>query len=150
MEATDMDAKVFEVTSVSFALTKSLPPGLIIHSTGKVSSSGWSNARLVPYVYLAPPQDGIWDFDLIATPPEKIALTVICPISASEFIEPMPSWCRGVRVHAGSNEMSSGESGLGAEMIRVLSPSSSGQSVVGLKNAGAEGGADTFPWAVNT
>jgi len=145
-----MDAKVLEVTSVSFALTKSLPPGLIVHATGKVSSTGWSNARLVPYVYLSPPQDGTWDFDFIAAPPEQIALAVICPISASEFIEPMPSWCRGVRVHAGSNEMASGESGLGAEMIKTLRPSSSEPSV-GSRNAGTtEGGADAFPWTVNT
>lgn len=145
-----MDAKVLEVTSVSFALTKSLPPGLIVHATGKVSSSGWSNGRLVPYVYLAPPQDGIWDFDFIATRPERIALTVISPISASEFIEPMPSWCRGVRVRAGSNEMTSGESGLGDEMIRTLS-SSPAEHPLGLRNVGVtEGGADTFPWAVNT
>lgn len=145
-----MDAKVLEVTSVSFALTKSLPPGLIVHATGKVSSSGWSNGRLVPYVYLVPPQDGIWDFDFIATRPERIALTVISPISASEFIEPMPSWCRGVRVHAGSNEMTSGESSLGGEMIRTLS-SSPAEHPLGLRNAGvAEGGADNFPWAVNT
>lgn len=144
-----MDAKVFEVVSVSLALTKSQPPGLIIHAVGSVSSSGWGNARLVPYVYIAPPADGIWDFDFIATAPNGIALTVISPISATETIYPKPSWCTGVRVHAGSNAMTNGETMLEPATVKTFNwvPFPLGRNAVELMNEG-EGtdGVDCFPW----
>lgn len=146
-----MDAKVFEVTSVSHALTKSMPPGLIVVASGNVSSSGWSNGRLIPYVYVLPPKDGIWDFDFIATAPKGIALTVISPMSAQTMIHPMPHWCQGVRVHAGSNKMESSTTRIDPKEVKIFGTNQQSETAdLANMNAAnkAEGGFDYFPWTV--
>ena len=145
-----MDAKVFEVTSVSHALTKSMPPGLIVVASGNVSSSGWSNGRLIPYVYVMPPSDGIWDFDFVATAPKGIALTVISPMSAQTMIHPMPPWCQGVRVHAGSNKMESGATRIDSKQVKNFGTDEQSETanLANINAAGVDGGVDAFPWTV--
>lgn len=98
-----MDAKVYSVESVWTAFTKSNPPGVIIQALGTVTSSGWSNGRLVPRIYITPPSDGVWDFDFIATRPSGISLPALRPIEAQEYFHPLPSWFKGARVHASTN-----------------------------------------------
>jgi len=149
-----MDAKVLEVVSVSFVLTKSSPPGIVIHATGRVPSSGWSNGRLSPYVYLHPPADGIWDFDFIATAPSGIALTVMSPIDAVQAIHPSPAWCKGVRIHAGSNTMESKNADLDESKLSVLNwvpyPwATNASTILNTKGAVTQGGVDGFPWSAN-
>lgn len=78
------------------------PSVLFITADGRVSSSGWTAPRLSPRFYIAPPADGIWDFDFYADAPTGIVLPVLLPVSASTFTE-APSWLKGVRVHAQNN-----------------------------------------------
>lgn len=106
-----MDAKVHSVRDVFFALTRSMPPALLLRATGVVSTGGWSNPRLVPRVYVVPPSDGIWDFDFIATAPTPGTITTqgFVAHTAEEQVFPAPKWIRGVRVHASTNEVNSGE-----------------------------------------
>ncbi|QUJ68354.1 hypothetical protein KDD30_04275 [Photobacterium sp. GJ3] len=64
-----MEEKIFEVSHVELALMKSHPPQLGIRAHGFTTTLGWENARLVPFVYVMPPADGIYEFDFVATPP---------------------------------------------------------------------------------
>ena len=148
-----MDAKVFEVTAISFAITEIDKRALLLHANGKVSSSGWRNGRLIPYVYINPPKDGVWDFDFVATVPASLALTVVSPIAAEQLISPAPDWCRGVRVHAGSNMMERVEPNLdtgGAKLFGVDTwPWKQGQTAL-LSAGNVAAGGDYFPWTVNS
>jgi len=98
---------ILEVLDVQTWLLKSQPPKLVINANGSVGSSGWSDGRLEPRYYIDFPQDGIQDFDFVATPPASIALQVVLPISAHTVWENLPTKVKGVRVHSSSNAVES-------------------------------------------
>ena len=52
-------AKISEVLTVRVRFNKKLPPEFVVSATGNVSTGGWTEPRLVPYVYVKPPQDGV-------------------------------------------------------------------------------------------
>ena len=62
---------------------------------------------MVPWVYINPPEDGIWDFDFIADAPAGISIPVISYISTEPFMLETPSWLKGIRVHASTNALTS-------------------------------------------
>lgn len=99
-----MEAKVLAVDEVGAVTTRSIPPYLVMHATGRVSSGGWMNGKLLPATYIQEPPDGIWDFDFVATMPSGPAINVILPISANITLQ-LPKWCKGIRIHASSNFM---------------------------------------------
>jgi hypothetical protein len=99
-------ALAYTVESVQALLFPSKDGHLIIQALGTVTSGGWSQARLSPYVYITPPADGIWDFSLQASPPAGRAPAVITPITASAVIPaPQDCWLKGVRIHASANHL---------------------------------------------
>ncbi len=104
--------RIYKVTKISVSIVKTKPPKLVIGCDGQVVSSGWSNGRLEPRIYVMPPADGIMDFDFVADPPTGISMPVITPISVTEIIDRDPShfWgkgkpLKGVRIHASANKM---------------------------------------------
>lgn len=97
-----MRARIYSVTDIKLAQTKSKPPKLVIHAQGLVTSSGWTQPELSPWVYIAPPKDGIMDLDFTAEQPHGIVLPVILPISATLVLS-IPTWVTGVRIHASTN-----------------------------------------------
>ncbi|KPJ93033.1 MAG: hypothetical protein AMJ55_08860 [Gammaproteobacteria bacterium SG8_15] len=94
-----------EITDVQLTLSKSNPPQLDIAVKGNVTSSGWTKPELTPFVYVTPPQDGIYDYDFQAVPPAGPAATVITPIEAGYSLNPLPDNLKGVRIHASQNKM---------------------------------------------
>jgi myo-inositol-hexaphosphate 3-phosphohydrolase len=98
--------KVLEVVSVDLNILKSDPPMLSIVAFGKVTTGGWTDGQLVPYIYIAPPANGLYEFDFVATPPTGPATTVISPISASYVWENFPGDMKGVTIYASTNEVS--------------------------------------------
>lgn len=80
------------------------PPLLAVAALGLVPTTGWTHPRLAPYVYVKPPADGVWDFDFLADPPQGVVLEVLRPV-ASDWLGPRPAWCKGVRIHATSNQI---------------------------------------------
>lgn len=101
--ATGTGKHVFTVDNVSLAVVRTNPPKLLIVAFGSVRSSGWQEPRLVPRIYVQPPPDGIWEFDLVADPPTGIVLPVILPVVASYTFDGDFSKWKGVRVFAESN-----------------------------------------------
>ncbi len=122
-----MDAKIYSVESVCFHIDKSNPPQLVVHAAGKVNSSGWSLGRLVPWIYVVRPADGILDFEFIAKAPSGFVLWVISPIEGLGRVT-LEDWIKGVRVHTATNKL---EAMLSDEACSV-----EGRLLVG----------DAFPW----
>ncbi|MEY4978817.1 MAG: hypothetical protein RLZZ352_1087 [Pseudomonadota bacterium] len=130
-----METKILFVDQVSLHFGFSNPPVMILGASGRVPTSGWSNGVLVPRVYITPPQDGIWDFDFIATAPEpnQLVLQKITEITSKAFVSHLPKWFLGARVHSSTNSLTNDDN------------SSSEQS--GLKVT-TSGSADNFPWVL--
>jgi hypothetical protein len=97
--------KVMEVTEVSLTIFKTKPPILYIYAEGVVPTLGYQNGKLIPYVYVKPPADGIWDFDFVADKPDGPVPQVLAPISASYMWPDFPEELKGVRIHAAHNKI---------------------------------------------
>lgn len=97
---------IYSVDSMTFKRDVSKSVQLTILASGTVTTSGWSNAELQPFSYIQPPQDGIYDYSFVATPPDGIVLQVLTPISVSYDIQRIPDDMKGVRIHTKTNQMS--------------------------------------------
>lgn len=99
-----MSSVIYEVISVSWALDKKLPPNLLVSATGKTSTPNWTDGQLKPRAYVAPPADGVQEFDFFATGPAGVSTPVISKLldEAHGTVE-APDWLKGVRVHAKTN-----------------------------------------------
>jgi hypothetical protein len=115
-------SKVLRVRSVKLALLeKSEPPQLAITAQGTVPTPGWRAPELIPYVYIQPPPDGMYDFDFVAEPPEGITPQVLTPIAVRHTVQSAPVDLIGVRIHASMNSQEAilGETGDGSGTICV-------------------------------
>ena len=127
-----MQARIFQVDKVDLAQT---PKGsAVISASGTVPTSGWRNGELQPRIYIAPPRDGLWDWDFVATPPSGVSLQVISPIAAQTTPFLPPTWFKGVRVHSSTNAIERTMHQLAVETLFVAGE--------------ADGGVDVFPWVV--
>lgn len=115
-----MPTKIYAVEDVQLAILKTYPPTLRIVSTGLVNSGGWSDGKLIPYVYVMPPPDGIYDFDFVATPPCGIAIQVILPITASHHWRAYPQDLKGVRIHASAGSLEARLDGASSITLKAL------------------------------
>lgn len=97
--------KVLRVLHASLTVLKTHPPALHIHALGLVPTGGWTNGRLVPYMYIDFPADGIWDFDFEADEPQGIVPQVISVITADYNWPGFPENLEGVRIHSSSNKI---------------------------------------------
>jgi hypothetical protein len=97
--------KVFEVTTIHLNVLESDPLQLSIGVEGNTRTGGWSNPQLVPYEYVAPPADGIYEFDFKAQPPAGIATQAITPIKTSYTLDPLPDNLKGAKIYAEENNM---------------------------------------------
>ncbi|MDZ7264721.1 MAG: hypothetical protein ONB16_09065 [candidate division KSB1 bacterium] len=102
-----MLTKILEVHSVSIEPVKKNPSQFKITAAGLVTTGGWNEPRLIPYSYLNPPPDGIYDFDFVAEAPDpKDVVTMVMTKINVDFIwEKQPAELNGVRVHASKNWM---------------------------------------------
>ena len=113
-----MSTRIYSVDCIDLTLQKSNPPNLQILCMGRVTTSGWSNPRLEPFIYVTPPKDGIQEFDAVATPPDAgtVVLNVLTPVTAETTIPGIdianfwgPGWpLKGIRCHTTSNSKTVG------------------------------------------
>ena len=99
--------RLYKVNSCQLSVVNSEPKALVIQVMGSASSTGWTRVELGPWVYVTPPADGIYDFDLIGKPPFGMALQVITPVATSTTFPDPPTNFKGVRIHATSNHVES-------------------------------------------
>ncbi len=103
---TIMTKKVMDVTEVTLNIQKTNPPSLVISCHGIVNTGGWSHGKLVPFIYVMPPADGIYEFDFVANAPTGIVIQVVTPITAEDFVwEDFPAELKGVKVYASQNNI---------------------------------------------
>lgn len=114
--------KVLEVQDVKLSILRIFPPQLNITAHGTVTTGGWKGAELIPYIYIQPPADGIYDYDFVAEPPEGIASQAIASIEANFRLESIPGNLKGVRIYASTNNK-----------IALLDQSSSGKVAKGVE-----------------
>ena len=94
---------VYSVEEVQLSIMKTNPPQLAIFAKGTVRTGGWTNPELVEVVYIAPPADGIYDYEFRATPPTGPSTDALTPIEAKTIRASIPSDLKGVRVVAETN-----------------------------------------------
>lgn len=87
------------IKKVEYAIQTSLPPNLLITAHGEVPTTGWSNVQLLRRVYVTPPSDGIWEYDLFALPPSGPAAQVITKVQASNTWKDYDQSIKGVRIY---------------------------------------------------
>lgn len=91
--------RVMDVVFADIARMKADPKRVTLTALGRVPTLGWSNARLVPHVYIQPPPDGIWGYDFVADPPTGMAAMSIGTAGASVPLADSQG-LSGVRIHA--------------------------------------------------
>jgi hypothetical protein len=100
------ETRVSSVESVTInTMTVENDGRIVIIAEGSVPTSGWTNAQLRPWVYVVPPEDGIYQFDMVATPPPHgtIVLPAFMTISAAQAITQVPEGFKGATVHGQTN-----------------------------------------------
>src|SRR5688572_27253150 len=98
-----MEKKVYQVTNVTLDIEKKKPPILVINAEGKTKTGGWTNPRLDPFVYVAPPVDGIYEFDFVAEEPTGPVPAAITPIETEYQWEDFPVELKGVKIYVEIN-----------------------------------------------
>jgi hypothetical protein len=96
-----MKEKIYQAGDITLRILKSNPPQLMISAEGTASSLGFTNPQLIKVKNS--PNDGIYEFDFVATPPSKTAAQVLSPIAAFFVLSPMPDDFRGVKINARNN-----------------------------------------------
>ncbi len=91
------------IKEVKVSILKPNPPILQIEALGEVNSGGWTQGTLLPYVYIVPPKDGIYEFDFVALAPTGPATRALEDIEASYDWRDFPKDLKGVRVHGAEN-----------------------------------------------
>ena len=94
---------VMRVTTASVIYTRR-PGTVLICARGRVRSGGWTRVMLTPRIYVAPPANGIWEFDFTARPPRGMSTQVITPVAARRTWA-APRRFRGVRIVARDNSL---------------------------------------------
>jgi hypothetical protein len=95
---------VLSVDSVTFQVSVSNPPQVVVTARGMVRTGGWSQPRLAP---LGGPVDGVLSFRFEAQGPAPGAMVtqVISPIEAVTTIAPLPEGVKKIRIVAETNEL---------------------------------------------
>lgn len=91
--------QVYSVRAVSFRRHQGGRPFLHVSAQGFARTDGWSDFALQPRFPLAPPMDGVMEFDFVGDPPAGQVLQVVSPASAYHTMG-LPDWATAVRVHA--------------------------------------------------
>ncbi len=120
------------VKSVDLVTLESFPPQIWIRVVGEAPNSGWSETGFLnQYVYLLPPADGIYEFDLLAFSPDDSAISnpVVTKIEANFVINAIPDGFVGVKVY-GKNDF----------VITKYDASFTGTKLFELAGVGSSGG----------
>lgn len=94
--------KVNNIDHVSVTLLGGNASSLEIVAKATNANNNYSNIRLEPHIYITPPQDGIWEFDMVGEVP-PITDGIIDHVAASYKWENFPKKVKGVKVYGNRN-----------------------------------------------
>lgn len=95
--------KVEFIKSVSASLIKTNLPGLVIIAKGENPNTNYTNIRLEPRVYIAPPANGVWEFDMVGEVP-PITDNIMAEVTAEYQWKNIPKDVKGIKVYALRND----------------------------------------------
>lgn len=98
--------RIYRIEQIQLSLMKSNPPQLGVFVNGKVTSTGWTNPKLVP-LEKELSADGILDLEFVAEPPRETSMPVIRDVTADFVWDKDADKVLGVRVVSRTNEMTS-------------------------------------------
>ena len=87
------------ILKIDVQIQESDPPNLVVTAIGQVPSGGWKQVQLIRRIYVKPPADGIWEYDLLAQKPSGVATTVMTPVGAKNTWKAYDTSIKGVRVY---------------------------------------------------
>jgi hypothetical protein len=100
------DQKLMTVTSVKIDIPRGPLQLIKIMCECDGTTPGWTNIHLSPFVYVKPPADGIYEFDLVGTPPTGIVNELITHYIAEVYVwKNYPKDLKGIKVYAAQNSM---------------------------------------------
>jgi hypothetical protein len=86
--------------------TGTKPDTLLIVALGVEKTGEWRSAELVPYSYVVPPADGLWEFDFSLIDRSSTPTDVITPIFAIHAWRDFPvDTLKGITVHGKHNSL---------------------------------------------
>jgi hypothetical protein len=88
-----------QIIDVQLAVREKAPPELVVSVRAQTPTPEYTNVRLLRAAYKTPPEDGIQDYFLLATPPDGIVTQVLSRTAAQDVWSDFPKWLKGVRVH---------------------------------------------------
>lgn len=91
--------RVPQILEIEYAVQQSNPPNLLITATGEVPTAGWKKIQLLRRVYITPPADGIWEYDLVGLPPTGPAAQVVTKVRGRDQWKDYDQKTKGVRVY---------------------------------------------------
>jgi len=93
------------VIDVKYSIEKVSPPNLVVEALAQVNSTGWTNPVFIRRVYIQPPADGIWEYDLHITPPSGVSGDEIVKIGplTNRWEGYDEANVKGIRVYAKDN-----------------------------------------------
>jgi hypothetical protein len=87
------------IVKIEHEIQTSDPPNLVITAYGKVPTGGWKQVQLLRRIYVNPPSDGIWEYDMLALPPSGPATQVETLVRAKNQWKAYDQTIKGVRVY---------------------------------------------------
>lgn len=87
------------IVKIEYAVQQSSPPNLLITAYGRVPTGGWKQVQLLRRIYVTPPADGIWEYDLLALRPSGQVIQVQTPVRAKNVWKDYDRSIKGVRVY---------------------------------------------------
>lgn len=94
---------ILKIIDASINILECNPNHWNIIAQGVTGTPNWSNPHLQPRYYINFPEDGLQDFDFMATPPGGMVIQILSPISTSMDWHNPPSYVKGIRVHSATN-----------------------------------------------
>lgn len=87
------------ILKIEYAIEKTNPPNLLVTAYGQVPTLGWTKVQLLRRIYVTPPADGIWEYDLLALRPTGIVPQVLTTVKASNKWKDYDASIKGIRVY---------------------------------------------------
>lgn len=95
-----------QILAIKSASVEQTDGGLRMTVTGEVGSPGYTRQTFLRRIYAAPPQDGIYEFDVVADAPAEPQAQVVTPIEVTGvWAEYDPERVKGVRFIGKTNDM---------------------------------------------
>ncbi len=99
------NSNILSVDSLDLEFLESDSSKLCINAAGTVSSISWVEAQLIPVVNSNGLEDGILEFDFVATPPDGDELMTIGTVFATYTVDALTAGIKSIRVNATQNKM---------------------------------------------